>query len=80
MIIICCGKLVGINVQLCTQIKVGLCFVLILMSFDMTTFGQECVISVDHMDHFSEIKLCGKRCVWIRISVGQVILLSFDPF
>ena len=58
VIIICCGKLVGINVQLCTQIKVGVCFVAILMSFHMTKFGQSCVISVKHMDHVGEVKLC----------------------
>ena len=40
----------------------------------------QCVISVEHMNHFSEIKLCGQHCVQIRMSVGEVILLSFDQF
>ena len=53
--------------------KVSICIVLVLMAFHMTKFGWEVVISVENVDHFSEIKLSGQRCVWIRMCVRQMI-------
>ena len=80
MVIIRCSESVCLNIQLCTQIEVGIGFIAVLMLFDMTKTGWEVVITVKHVKHFSEIKFSGERGIRIRMGVGLVIPLASNYF